>query len=83
MFQSRKVRLKPNKAQAKFIYQNFGASRFIYNWGLEQLNKYWEENKSKEKKDRAKRPSAFDLDKELIHLKNINPKFYQTNKLSI
>ena len=28
MFQSRKVRLKPNKAQAKFIYQNFGASRF-------------------------------------------------------
>lgn len=75
MFQSRKVRLKPNKAQAKFIYQNFGASRFIYNWGLEQLNKYWEENKSKEKKDRAKRPSAFDLDKELIHLKNTTEEY--------
>ena len=70
MFQSRKVRLKPNKAQAKFFRQNFGASRFIYNWGLEQLNKYWEENKDKEKKDRAKRPSAFDLKKELTCLKN-------------
>lgn len=75
MFQSRKVRLKPNKAQAKFIYQNFGASRFIYNWGLEQLNNYWEENKDKEKKDRAKRPSAFDLKKELTRLKNSNEKF--------
>lgn len=70
MFQSRKVRLKPNKAQAKFIYQNFGASRFIYNWGLEQLLKHREENKSKEKKDKAKRPSAFDLAKELTRLKN-------------
>ena len=70
MFQSRKVRLKPNKAQAEFFRQNFGASRFIYNWGLEQLNKYREENKDKEKKDRAKRPSAFDLKKELTRLKN-------------
>lgn len=75
MFQSRKVRLKPNKAQAKFIYQNFGASRFIYNWGLEQLNKYREENKDKEKKDRAKRPSAFDLKKELTRLKNTTEEY--------
>ena len=75
MFQSRKVRLKPNKAQAKFIYQNFGAARFVYNWGLEQLNKYREENKDKEKKDRAKRPSAFDLTNKLNHLKNSDEKF--------
>ena len=75
MFQSRKVRLKPNKAQAKFIYQNFGAARFVYNWGLEQLIKHWEENKDKEKKDKAKRPSAFDLNKKLIHLKNTDEKY--------
>lgn len=75
MFQSRKVRLKPNKAQAEFFRQNFGASRFIYNWGLEQLNKYWEENKDKEKKDRTKRPSAFDLAKKLIHLKNTTEEY--------
>ena len=75
MFQSRKVRLKPNKAQAEFFRQNFGASRFIYNWGLEQLNKYWEENKDKEKKDRTKRPSAFDLAKKLTHLKNTTEEY--------
>lgn len=50
MFQSRRVRLKPNKAQAEFFRKNFGATRFIYNWGLERLNKRWEENKDKEKK---------------------------------
>lgn len=75
MFQSRKVRLKPNKAQAGFFRQNFGAARFIYNWGLEQLIKHWEENKDKEKKDREKRPTAFDLNKKLIHLKNTDEKY--------
>jgi putative transposase len=75
MFQSRKVRLKPNKAQNEFFRRNFGASRFIYNWGLEQLNKYWEENKDKEKKDRAKRPSAYDLRKELNHLKKADEQY--------
>lgn len=75
MFQSRRVRLKPNKAQAEFFRKNFGAARFVYNWGLEQLNKYWEENKDKEKKDRTKRPTAFDLKKELTHLKNTDEKY--------
>lgn len=75
MFQSRKVRLKPNKVQAKRMYQNFGAARFIYNWGLEQLHKYWEENKDKEKKDRAKRPTTYDLSKRLTHLKNTDENF--------
>ena len=75
MFQSRKVRLKPNKAQAEFFRRNFGAARFIYNWGLEQLIKHWEENKDKEKKDRAKRPSAFDLTNKLNHLKNTTEEY--------
>ena len=70
MFQSRRVRLKPTKAQAEFFRKNFDAARFAYNWGLEQLNKYWEENKDKEKKDRAKRPTAFDLTNKLNQLKN-------------
>lgn len=38
--------------------------------GLDIYNKWWEENKDKDKKDRAKRPSAFDLGKELNYLKN-------------
>lgn len=66
MFQSRRVRLKPNKAQAEFFRKNFGATRFIYNWGLEQLSKHWEENKDKEKKDRAKRPTPMTCAKNLI-----------------
>lgn len=81
MFQSRKVRLKPNKAQAEFFRRNFGAARFIYNWGLEQLLQYWEENKDKEKKDRAKRPSAFDLAKKLTCLKNSDEKFAWLNTI--
>lgn len=70
-----KVKLKPTKAQAEFFHKNFGATRFIYNWALERYNKYWEENKDKEKKDRAKRPSAYDLRKELNHLKNTTEEY--------
>ena len=81
MFQSRRVRLKPNKAQAEFFRKNFGATRFIYNWRLEQLNKYWEENKDKEKKDRTKRPTAFDLKKKLIYLKNTTKEFAWLNSV--
>lgn len=75
MFQSRKVRLKPTKAQAEFFRKNFGATRFIYNWGLEQLSKHWGENKDKEKGDRAKRPTPYDLRKELNRLKNTAEEF--------
>lgn len=75
MFQSHKVRLKPNKAQAEFFRKNFGAARFIYNWGLEQLIKHWEENKNKEKTDRAKRPTAFDLTNKLNQLKKTEEQF--------
>lgn len=38
MFQSRKVRLKLNQRQKELVTKNFGASRFIWNWGLEQFN---------------------------------------------
>lgn len=70
MFQSRKVKLKPTKEQVEFFHKNFGAARFVYNWGLEQLNKHWEENKDKEKKDRTKRPTTFDLINSINRLKN-------------
>ncbi len=75
MFQSRRVRLKPTEAQTEFFRKNFGAARFIYNWGLEQLIKHWEENKDKEKKDRAKRPTAFDLTNKLNQLKKTEEQF--------
>lgn len=69
MFQSRKVRLKLNQRQKELVTKNFGASRFIWNWGLEQFNKWWEQNKDLDKAERTKRPTAFDLKKELTKLK--------------
>ena len=69
MFQSRKVRLKLNQRQKELVTKNFGAKRFIWNWGLEQINKWWEENKDLDKSERTKRPTAFDLGKELTKLK--------------
>ena len=69
MFQSRKVRLKLNQRQKELVTKNFGASRFIWNWGLEQLNKWWEENKDLDKSERTKRPTAFYLAKQLVKLK--------------
>ena len=49
MFQSRKVRLKLNQRQKELVTKNFGASRFIWNWGLEQLKNWWEQNKDLDK----------------------------------
>lgn len=70
MLQSRKVKLKLNKLQQEFFKKNFGAKRFVWNWGLDIYNKWWEENKDKDKKDRVKRLSAFDLINRLNYLKN-------------
>ena len=69
MFQSRKVRLKLNQRQKELVTKNFGASRFIWNWGLEQLNKWWEENKDLDKAERTKRPTVFDLRGKFTKLK--------------
>lgn len=75
MFQSRKVRLKLNQRQKELVTKNFGASRFIWNWGLEQLNKWWEENKDLDKAERTKRPSKFDLINKLNKLKREDQNF--------
>ena len=81
MFQSRKVKLKPTKEQVEFFHKNFGAARFVYNWGLEQLNKHWEENKDKEKKDRTKRPTTFDLINSINRLKNTDEEYAWLRKV--
>jgi putative transposase len=40
-----KFRLRPNRAKASLCAQFAGASRWIYNRGLDQRNKLWEEDK--------------------------------------
>ena len=56
-----KVRLYPNKETYKLLSNNCNASRFIYNWGLENSIKYY--------KKTSKSLSRFELDKQLPQLK--------------
>lgn len=80
MFQSRKVKVHLNKFQKELVHRNFGASRFLWNWGLERLNKWWEENKDTPKDQRPKRPSAFDLGNEIRKLKKEDSNFMWLNE---
>ncbi|MGL5245840.1 MAG: RNA-guided endonuclease InsQ/TnpB family protein [Sarcina sp.] len=64
MIKSIKVRLYPTKEQEILMWKSSGTSRFTYNWGLNRLNKYYEENK--------KSLSIGDLRKEFTQLRNSN-----------
>ncbi|MHC1630779.1 MAG: helix-turn-helix domain-containing protein, partial [Methanotrichaceae archaeon] len=59
MFKSFKYRLYPTEAQAQQIKQHVGACRFVYNWGLEQKIKSYEQT--------GKSISRFDLNKKITH----------------
>jgi putative transposase len=56
-----KYRIYPNEEQAQKLEQFFGATRFIYNWGLEQKTKQYQQDK--------KNISYFKLTQELTKLK--------------
>lgn len=45
--QSFKQRIHPNKEQEKFLYQEFGASRFVYNWALGVRSEAWAKDQTK------------------------------------
>jgi putative transposase len=61
MIRSYKYRIYPNKEQAQKLEQFFGTTRFIYNWGLEQKTKQYQQDKAN--------LSCFDLIKKLTKLK--------------
>jgi putative transposase len=61
MIRSYKYRIYPNKEQAQKLEQFFGAARFIYNWGLEQKTKQYQQDKT--------HLSCFDLTNKLTKLK--------------
>ena len=42
-YQSLKLRLYPNEAQAAYLNKCFGATRFIYNYFLAERNKFYED----------------------------------------
>jgi putative transposase len=61
MIRSYKYRIYPNKEQAQKLEQFFGATRFVYNWGLEQKTKQYRQDKTN--------LSYFDLTNKLTRLK--------------
>lgn len=50
-----KYRLYPTAAQAEFLARQFGCARYVYNWGLAEKSKAYQESK--------KGLSRFELDK--------------------
>lgn len=63
MYKSIKVRIYPNKDQTRVLTQHFGATRFVYNYFLNEINESRELDKT------SKVPSAFDLNKKITVLK--------------
>ncbi|KGK98662.1 transposase [Methanococcoides methylutens] len=61
MLKAYKYRLYPTKEQQEMLFKHFGACRFIYNWGLEQKIKTYEQD--------GKSVSRFDLNKGITMLK--------------
>jgi putative transposase len=57
-----KFRLRPNREKVRSFVQFAGGSRWVYNRGLDQRNKLWEEEK--------KGISLYDQNDELVLLKN-------------
>jgi putative transposase len=53
--------LKPNKKQEELLNKSVGCARFVYNWGLEQVENYYQET--------GKFLTAIDLHKRLVQLK--------------
>ncbi|MGL5067207.1 MAG: helix-turn-helix domain-containing protein, partial [Sarcina sp.] len=45
MIKAIKVKLYPTKKQEELMWKSVGVARFSYNWGLDYLNNYYEENK--------------------------------------
>ncbi|MEG2336078.1 helix-turn-helix domain-containing protein [Chryseobacterium sp.] len=62
MIKAIKVKLYPTKYQEELMFKSAGIARFSYNWGLDFLNKYYEENN--------KSLSIGELRKEFTRLRN-------------
>jgi putative transposase len=45
MHKTKKYRIYPNKSQREFLKKEFGASRYIYNWGLDTCQNAYKESK--------------------------------------
>ncbi len=69
-----KIELKPNATQVQLLLRACGAARFAFNWGLEQCILAYKEGR--------KRPSGYDLNKQLVVLKHSDPEFFWLNEIN-
>ena len=44
MILSKKIRILPTKKQRILIHKSFGCKRYIYNWGIDQIEDYYKQN---------------------------------------
>lgn len=68
MIKAIKIKLYPTRYQEELMFKSAGIARFSYNWGLDFLNKYYEENN--------KSLSIGELRKEFTKLRNDNEYFW-------
>lgn len=75
MLKAYKFRLYPNAAQRATIISTMGACRFVYNWALEQCKNAREAGE--------KKPTAFDLNKRLMPMKQENLWLYDHSNIAL
>jgi len=71
MLKAYKFLIKPTREQAEMFEKHFGATRFVYNWGLEQKTKSYQEGK-KTLTFLGLGPELIKLKKENIWMKEVN-----------
>ena len=75
MLKAFKYRLYPNAKQAEMFTEHFGATRYVYNWGLEKKNTAYQ--------DESKTLTCFDLINQLRSLKDDQPWLKTVNSQSL
>ena len=71
MLKSYRYRLYPTKDQKEVMAKTFGCCRFVYNWGLSERKKAYQEEK--------KKLSTYSLIKRLTELKEQHPFLREVN----
>ncbi|MBM6984430.1 MAG: transposase [Mesosutterella multiformis] len=74
-----KTKLDPTKAQAEYFARACGTARLVFNWGLGQWKKQYEEYKNGL---RSCPPNAADLKKQLTQQKKEGEKFFWMKKVT-
>jgi len=75
MLKAFKYRIYPNKKQVEMLNEHFGATRFVYNWGLEKKTEAYQQE--------SKTLSCFELINNLKQLKEDEPWLKTVNSQSL